>query len=720
MPLSTLGPWRNQKAALEAELRAHMIGAAGLDVCSESPSGNCPRVPDAEYRLRRQKALTADATAAALRIARALENDGRPLSRFWPDLEAASRAVRRLLHPDFKPTSLPPFLQDLNRIVIDEVQDFTPIEALLPILLTARLGTAPFLLFAGDESQTVRPTDFEWAWLKNLIQTHLNDVVPEETRLEHSLRCPPKLAELVNRSGTLYSNIRKFDRPHKLTVDSIASSDEDGRIIHCVANAADSLHDLLDLLWKQGTATAIALSRDAFHLSAAEASVVLSPDEAKGLEFTLVCLLNPATHVAEIAGTISKGDTSWAIELVEKRTAIDRFRVAVSRSSETMVFLDVAPSVSALQSLVQVLGQSYEETDVPALLAYLEEEALDIQDRIQRYLDDAREVADARPSRAWDRLCDCWKLLGQLGDTDSEAVLREVCQAVAERGWSYASDRPTGLQQDWSEARLLERTIAAARRIGLVPEATLFAQIREHGLADSEYRPIALESILATLAKEGEWKSWVLQGLRARRRSFYEELEAFVRLADHAAGIAAHIERLCQIVEPPRELVESAVTRFRRTAAETLMNVKRFHEAIRVLRPLGSGGLDLLAQCLEESGEYAEGAECYAGLDQCPEALRCYRLARKPDGALALLARLDALPECADELGLLAQVLDGDRRCLEATRIRHRLLNAPWPPELPFPDLASSRAPLHEALIDTISTRLRMDGRTASEQLRPH
>ena len=56
---------------------------------------------------------------------------------------------------------------------MDEVQDLTPLEVFVILSLSRHLNSGSrspgSLLLAGDEAQTVRATDFEWARLDDML-----------------------------------------------------------------------------------------------------------------------------------------------------------------------------------------------------------------------------------------------------------------------------------------------------------------------------------------------------------------------------------------------------------------------------------------------------------------------------------------------------------------------------------------------------------------------
>ena len=79
------------------------------------------------------------------------------------------------------------------------------------------------LLLAGDEAQTVRATDFEWAWLNDMLHSTIGQA--QEFKLSVNLRSPRRIADVVNRVWDLYDYLHKQDRP---SGTGYAEIDDDG------------------------------------------------------------------------------------------------------------------------------------------------------------------------------------------------------------------------------------------------------------------------------------------------------------------------------------------------------------------------------------------------------------------------------------------------------------------------------------------------------------
>src|SRR4029078_12315959 len=65
----------------------------------------------------------------------------------------------------------------------------------------------------------------------------------------------------------------------------------------------------------------------------------LSPAEVKGMDFNSVCVVNGGAVLRRITNDRSVS----AVDMLEKRLAIDKLRVALSRPTERLIWVDVAP-----------------------------------------------------------------------------------------------------------------------------------------------------------------------------------------------------------------------------------------------------------------------------------------------------------------------------------------------------------------------------------------
>lgn len=218
---SALGPWKRYPQTLYTEVRAHLVGKNFPEHYPFSIEAN--RIPGqvlANYAKSRK--IEEDAAEIAFKI-----SEHAASTRFFVEQTSARNALS-LISVGAKH---PSWLKNLNAIIVDEVQDFTLIQlAFLGELARAALknGTAQndgfqtantkyfaapfFFTIAGDESQIVQPTGFDWGITKDLLSKQLNRY-PVEYEFQHQRRAPRLLAQIIENSWRFYRHLPKTHRP---------------------------------------------------------------------------------------------------------------------------------------------------------------------------------------------------------------------------------------------------------------------------------------------------------------------------------------------------------------------------------------------------------------------------------------------------------------------------------------------------------------------------
>ena len=240
---SSLGEWRRYPETLYTELRAYLFGRS-LPPGYQPPEGRSARAffpsgavnAQAYANARDIEPLLAE---QAVRIAERLGD------RFFADQRLAARALP-LLGTGSK---LPAWLRNLDALIVDEVQDLTLLQTLLLGQLARtriqRRPDAPLVVaMAGDESQIVQPSGFDWGESKDLMRDLLG-ANPIEFEFRHQRRSPHNLARLIDNAWSFYSYLPKPLRPsanrqtflddagHELSEHTEAPEDENGRILIC-------------------------------------------------------------------------------------------------------------------------------------------------------------------------------------------------------------------------------------------------------------------------------------------------------------------------------------------------------------------------------------------------------------------------------------------------------------------------------------------------------
>jgi hypothetical protein len=333
----SLGVWSNNIDALYEEMYAHLVGAAVPQLAGRFPKAERVRLPESAYRAQRNRYL-GPAAESVLEAARRLErtSDAPLADRYFPELALAWRAASALSSGSRQIESS---LLDYGCIAVDEIQDLTPLEAFVVVELARRLGPdrrSASLLLAGDEAQTVRPTDFEWAWLNDMLHSMIGQA--QEFKLTVNLRSPRRIADVVNRVWDLYDYLHKQDRP---SGTGYAEIDDDGpdQILYATVTRAEVPALLNSLSMHEGLAL---IAFDKGNIPNEFLRFVLSPAEAKGLDFHSVCVLNGGFLLQHIVNARASAMT----DTLMRRLAIDQLRVALSRPTERLLWVDVAPEAT--------------------------------------------------------------------------------------------------------------------------------------------------------------------------------------------------------------------------------------------------------------------------------------------------------------------------------------------------------------------------------------
>ncbi len=657
----TLGAWANSQTALYDELHAHLVGDALPLAIGRFAACKQARVPDNAYRERRSRFLGPSATGSALEAAARLERaDPAPLAeRYFPELDVAWKAAQRLRSTQ----GIEPALLGFDCIALDECQDLTPIEAFAIVELASlinrnRRSPVPLLL-AGDEAQTVRPTDFEWGWLSDLL--HFQIGTPSDYKLSANLRSPRRIAEMVNRVWDLYSHVQKQDRPSGTGYAQI-DDDATDQILYCTATPGAELDTLLNSLAAREGLAMITLEESvpAF-VPEAVRPAVLTIREAKGLDFHSVCVLDAGKHLERIIREEAHFRADADIEALRKRLAIDQLRVALSRPTERLLWLDINPTDRVVrESLVFLNGGNADgaaSSCVPAaLLKTIEEEELDPEERVQRCQADARQYLDVKPEMAWSRAQQAVTLLGRPGtpaavvDNAARAAayltLSEVCFILGLRNARLPAE--LGRPDLFDEAK---RAAVNARRFGLATAIGGIGRVHRERPGD---RLQALAELAGEFASyKNEIEPWVLVEVAPKSQAWIEELESGVFNGHNAAVLMRLIPPFYEVLGLPDRVAR--VGRLQQRAIQLLLKDKQYGTALTLVRSLPEPQLKLEATCHEGLNDFRSAAENYRTAGDLKEALRCYRSVPDFDAALALVREIGDHP-AAESLEWVARM----------------------------------------------------------------
>lgn len=648
------GPWMDRAPALYDELHAHLVGAALPVKLGRFAACSGPRTPEKNYSERRLRFLGPGAAKAALDLASRLERNN-PVSlaeRYFPELFLAWQAASRLSAPGRG--SIPKVFFEYDAIAVDECQDLTPLEAFIVAELAAaagqRKGVPVSIFMAGDEAQTVRPTDFEWGWMNDIL--HYRCGTPVEFNLSSNLRSPRTIAELVNRVWDLYAEVHKRDRPSGVGYAEV-EDDATDQVLYCTAAPGSEFEQLLaELVSREGLAIVAFRDETRALLPERLRGSVLTPAEIKGLDFHTVCLLDAGPQLMSITGWSGQHYRLQGAELesIRRRLTIDELRVALSRPAERLIWADVNPTSAVVQNTLSFLNRDNVLSPVSpctpaALLTALGEELLDVEERVQRCQSDARQYLGVKPEIAWSRAQQAVGLLGdpaKPGAVQDESVRRaarltvcEICFCMAFRG--------VHLPRELGQPDLFREASQAAYAAGRIGLATVIAGIGAAAGAPPHRRVEAAGDLAQSMVKyRDELEPWLLTEIEAKAISWVRELESVLTAGENAVTLTRILPPFYDVLRLPDAARRK--DQLSDTAVGFLVKHKRHAEALEILRNLPEKKPQLEAECLEATGALREAAELYRSLGKSKEALRCFRAVPDFDAAVALIRDMQDHP----------------------------------------------------------------------------
>ncbi len=649
-----LGPWSDDRAALYDEIHAHLIGGALPAEAGRFARCQRPRVPDRVYREQRRQAIGGAAADAAMESLSSLERrEGAGfLERFFPELLLAWETGSMLCAGGAGALARAG-LSGFDCIAVDEVQDLAPLEAFVVAkigsLLRAEWRRDFALLAAGDEGQTVRPTDFEWGWFNDILYSLVAG--PSDFALTANLRSPRRIAEVVNRVSELYSQLAKQDRPGG-TASAEVEDDAGDIVSYCAAVPGPELNELLHaLVDREGMAVICLADEVPKYVPEQIRHKVLTVFEAKGLDFKSVCVLDAGRHLDRIlSGSSERVRRATPVVPLNRRLAIDELRVALSRASERLLLIDVQPNAIqrdlALTLLEDREGASLDPVIPEVILKSLSEEALLPEERVRLCAQDAIRYLGSKPEMAWSRARQAISLLGVPGHpnaVEDESIADAAFLAAARVDFTLAV-RGIKLPDHLGKPNLWDDAVSAAECANRVPLARVIAASGAaiRAAPGTERLNAILDVLMAFQNAAGQIEPWVQVELAGPVREWIADLEQATEEVDWAGIAVRALARAYEVFEIPNAAKRLAP--LRQKAIAKLLDAEQFGAALVVLEQEGTAEPKLRARCYEGLGRHPEAAAIFAELGQVKEALRNYRSIPDLDAALKLAAGMGELP----------------------------------------------------------------------------
>lgn len=190
-------------------------------------------------------------------------------------------------------------------VVVDEVQDFTPIQ----LQLIFRLLILPqHFILCGDSNQIVHPNFFSWSKIKSLFYLESTPYPIEVTRiLNKNYRNAPTIMQFANK--ILKTKNARFGSIDKESHYLVESQSELEGALYCLKETAE-IRTELNQKTRQSTHFAVIVLREELKEKAAryfETPLIFSIYEAKGIEYENVILYNFVSSEAKSYQDIAQG-----------------------------------------------------------------------------------------------------------------------------------------------------------------------------------------------------------------------------------------------------------------------------------------------------------------------------------------------------------------------------------------------------------------------------
>jgi len=623
---TVLGPWADRPESLFAEVRAHLLGRAIFAQSEEGSAAPLVQSVNCDVYLAERSKREAIGEVAAKSVLRAFDKvkDSVTFLGSFPELVGAAEALKELWR-----TGLPDGLLDIDRVVVDEVQDLTYLEASIVVelcrVIAQHKGHAPCLLIAGDDGQTVRPSGFEWGRLNELIGRRVGK--PEKFYLDENLRCPTRIARVVDRVSEKYRSLSKCRRPKKQRSEP-GGQHVEAYLLYAQARAEEGSRLLEDF---EDIENVIVLSSESTlptwvpeHLR----DTVMTPADAKGLEYQSVCVLDPGSLLTRVEAALRDDETA-ALEENELRTSVDQLRVALSRATETLAFIDVNGGDAERDMSIQLL-EDPALFDPEDLLEHFTDVDRSSEERVVMRIVDARALLDERPRRAWRRAYQGVRLLGDPtlpNGVATDSVRQEAHEAlltVAAR--LLVEGIPKGIEKS-------EITEAAEASLGyreVLADTTAFRELAKWVQEKSEQVFGLLEAVAALSAQS----AWLMPALTSHIQMMRQSIDKGARDRRLAAAFDGDVEGWLRSTMHLGD-IPSEARKLRCTAFDVLVQPNS-EAAEKVLRKITPEDVFRLGQLREAQGRPAEAAKAFEEVNAGADALRNWRAAGDWEKAVLL------------------------------------------------------------------------------------
>lgn len=638
-----LGPWDGRIDELYAELHAHAVGQALPIPFRGIPPTDGLVMPRMNYVALREEALGGQGARKAAQVAAQLATSNL-IEQLFPGPARAHRALDRLRTD---PSAIKRFVE-VDCVFVDECQDLTLVELQLLVRLCAEISVAadrppPLFVAAGDEGQTVRPSDFEWGQLADLTASQIGR--RSEFDLPGNVRCPQSIAQVVNRSWDMYRQFAKEDRPRGYAAAEIEEASH-GRLIYTVCRTLEELRDIVTAFDTIPNATLVypgyRVPEPYLAVSDTTTDVILTSRSAKGLDFQTVGVLDAGKQMARLRDLAKDAESDGRLSTLWGRVMADHLRVGLSRATENLVLIDLNPDPSAV-ALIDALCEDVPklEMEPDELVTFLSRDESDAAELALEFCEEVEKLIGNQRLRAYRR---SRQAVALLGDPKSPNAVQDA--AVRRQAWTLRGvaafdlmrQKSTRGKDQYPADELLKDTVAAFRRAERGSDANAVQLVSRLGGAAplgviSEVRELLallqdLERHIERIARE-VLVSWCADAAAT----------ALPTISSTQAALLDTVRGIVKEIGPRHPELAQHLDRLLSALASAARAEGRFEDALATLSSLSTREPASEALCHEHLGNNTAAARLYETVGDFNAAIRTLR--RVPDVVGALrLARL--------------------------------------------------------------------------------
>ena len=602
------GPWKGNEGALYAEIRSTLLGrAVPGEPDSRVMANGMSRLNGKDYLELRGHPNGVGETAAqcALQVLWALEKSA-DMASLFPEMFAAAAALRQL-----KDNGPPRRFEGVNRIIFDEVQDISLLEANviveLGLALTQTYRQQPLISIAGDEGQTTLPSGFSWSWLNRLLYQRIRK--PAEFELDSKLRTPRRISRVIENSLTLYKQLERGDRPGNQRRE-VFEDETDGQVCYVELPDYETTISLLETLSNEDIVKIVIADNEVPNwIPAGLRNFILTPIMVKGLEYSNICVLNPGAVLESVA---KSSDSSSYERLTghRNRVVIDNLRVALSRATEVLVFLDVAPNERMRQLSKQLLGEAAVTLSAQELLTDVLIEEMTPRERIETRLRDALGLLDIEPALAWHRA-----VQSQLLHNKSDRYLAEEVNNLVVR--VAARLLVDGFPEEVDQQEVLSRAFSALSSLNQPVEHDIFSELVTW-TTNRHHSPIAL---LRLIQQAGRDIAWLRSALAPIHQTLLGGIQAATSDLKDAEAFTGRVDEWLETLTYSGD-VDREVIKLRTQAFNTLHEASRTGQASTILDLLPAVKVKEMATQAERNGDDHKALYLFGYLNMDDEVSR--------------------------------------------------------------------------------------------------